>query len=79
MTSEERQQVEAALGIVNTAVQNWDPKPSDSMPRGEQWRQMLAAWNIVSGIVQQNLAAPVQTSPSTNGAGAVLEEIPSDG
>ncbi len=77
MTNEERQQVEAALSIVNQAVDNWHPKELDSMSTGQQWRQMLAAWSIVSGIVQQTLVVPTG-APSTNGA-QVVEEVPSDG
>ncbi len=79
MTPEERQQVEAALGIVNQAVETWHPKELDSITTGQQWRQMLAAWSIVSGVVQQTLAVPAQGAPSSNGAHLVTEEVPTDG
>lgn len=76
MTDEERQQVDAALNIVNQAVQNWHPRELDSMTMGQQWQQMLSAWAIVSGIVRQTLQAP----PQTNGSGPhIVEEAATDG
>lgn len=88
MTDEERQQVEAALGIVNTAVDNWSPKASSEIPPGQQWRQMLSAWGIVSGIVRQTMqpqpmpAGLVSPPVPTNGSepiAAVPEPEPADG